>query len=137
MNFKKKKIYTDVFSNCKIYLHSYIRVTVHELRDSGIYSICSEDFFIFTQLQICNTKNVANSDICKQVYKPLKHIVSMSHSIVSCLTGLLLLLVRSAHFLLLVTVVKIKENINIYHEIRIWICSCNGCNKYEAFVYYL
>ena len=43
---------------------------------------------------------VVNSDICKQVYKPLNHIVSMSHSIVSCLTGFLLRLVRSARFLL-------------------------------------
>ena len=38
----------------------------------------------------------------------------MSHSIVSCLTGFLLCLVRSEHFLLLVTVVKIEANITIY-----------------------
>ena len=50
----------------------------------------------------------------KQVYKLLNHIVSMSHSIVSCLTGFLPRLVRSARFLLLVTVVKIEAIITIY-----------------------
>ena len=97
---------------------------------SEIYSIYSEAFFdfyifaspsyIFTPLQICKNQKkphyVVNSDICKQAYKPLNHIVSMSQSIVSCLTWFLLHLVRSACFLLLVTVVKIEANITIYHK---------------------
>ena len=60
------------------------------------------------------TSVVVNSDICKQVYKPLNHIVSISHSIVSCFTGFLLCLVRSERSLLLVTVVNIGANITIY-----------------------